>query len=285
MTVTTSKMNKSLYSLNNDPQLNNSPFALGCLKDQPDFRDYQISNVLSTPYRGKDIIDYTNEMSCIKNQGNKGSCVGFAVSSVLEWQQQQEYLKDKQESSLYERNEPHYDLSEQWIYHNAKQIDPWGEDTEGTSIRCAMKVVNNKGVPEEQGWPYSDNSKGSPKFWAYSTANWNKNKKYYRINSLNELRKTLREVGPCAIGILVFTEFYYPNNKGIINYPKNPDKYYGGHAICVIGDFPEDKLIKIKNSWGTRWGLNGYGYLPYSYIENFMLDAWVTIDDNINKIY
>lgn len=288
MTTLTGKVGTPLYSLKSKQEeimLQSTPYALGCFKDQFDSRDYQIKNILSTPYKGKDTIDYTNEMSPIKNQGDKGACVGFAVAAVLEWQQQKEYLKDKKEGSLYERGESHYDLSEQWVYHNAKEIDPWGENTEGTNIRSAMKIVNNKGVPKEKGWPYSTNSKGSPEFWAYSTANWNKNKEYYRINGLNELRKTLREVGPCAIGILVFREFYYPNSRGVVSYPDNPDKYYGGHAVAAIGDYPSDKLIKIKNSWGKSWGDNGYGFLPYNYIENFMMDAWVTVDAEIQKIY
>lgn len=288
MTTFTGKIRESLYLIDDTNKLktNELPFTLGCLKDQPDSRDYQTSNILSTKFKGKNNIDYTNEMSPVKSQKSKASCVGFAIAAVVEWQQQQQYLKNKQGNYFYVRNKPHYNLSEQWIYHNAKKIDPWGEDTEGTSIRCGMKIINKIGVPEEGGWPYSDSSMGEPKFWAYSTANWNKNKKYYRINSLNELRKTLRNIGPCVIGILVFNEFYYPNNQGVIRYPNNPDQYYGAHAVCVVGDYPKDKLIKIKNSWGITWGKGGYGYLHYNYVENFTLDAWITIDDvDIKQIY
>ena len=284
MTTNVQKVGDALYSLRDKledvKELNTIPFKLGCIGDEPDNRDYQISSILSNRYSVKESIDYSSEMSPIKDQGNKPSCVGFAIASVLEWQQLKEYLN---ENNQYIRNIEHYDLSEQWIYHNAKEIDSW--DGGGTSIRHGLKIVHNKGVPKEEGWPYSDQEIGKPKFWAYSTSRWNKNKKYYRINSVDEIKKTLREVGPCVIGLIVFYEFFYPNSDGVISYPEDTNKYYGGHAVPIIGDYPDKELFKIKNSWGTNWGNNGYGYLPYKYIEDFMLDAWVTIDADVKKIY
>jgi len=267
--------------INSPLSIDKKPFKAGCIKDPPDERDYLVSSQLSNKYKDKNIVDYTSEMSPIKDQGSKGSCVGFAVAAVLEWQQQKEYLN---EDSTHKRSEEYYDLSEQWIYHKTKEIDPWGPDTEGTSIRFAMKTIKNKGVPKEEGWPYSDSKLGEPEFWAYSTAKWAQSKRYYRIWSVEEIVQTLREVGPCVLGIDIAYEFYFPDSEGVVSYPVNPDQIYGGHAVCAIGFDEERELIKIKNSWGTGWGNEGFGYLPYSYLRDLMMDAWVTIDENIKSL-
>jgi len=62
--------------------------------------------------------------------------------------------------------------------------------------------------------------------------------------------------------------------------PGKNEKALGGHAICPVGYDEEKRLIKFKNSWSTKWGQNGYGYLHYAYIERYMMDAWSSVDVN-----
>lgn len=42
-----------------------------------------------------------------------------------------------------------------------------------------------------------------------------------------------------------------------------------GHAILLVGYDDQKKLFLFKNSWGEKWGQEGYGTIGYDYIENF----------------
>jgi len=270
---------------NTEPtELVQAPFPLGYIPDPEDPRDYKLSSVLSSEVRRKNYVDYSPEMSEVKDQGEKGACVGFAVAAMVEWQQQQEYLKEIEQGNTYTRDKKHYDLSEQWIYHRAREIDGFSDDSGGTTLRAALKIVNKYGVPPEEGWNYNDHIIGRPKFWSYSTAKWARSKSYYRIDSIEEMKDTLVNIGPFVTGVLVFYEFFYPDNNGYIDYPSNTNNYYGGHAICITGYDDDRQCFKFKNSWGKNWGKDGYGWLPYSYMRDFSIISWVSIDKNIRSL-
>ena len=229
---------------------------------------------------GDGIIDWAGHMSPVKNQGRLGSCVGFAVAAMKEFQEQREHTIEAQAGKTYERKEDHYDLSEAWVYWNSKKIDPW-PDSEGTSIRCAMKVLYKIGIPCEAGWEYNDTFKGEPESWAHLIAKWGLIDSYWRISSLNELKVALRS-GPVVIGIGCYEEIFNPLH-GVVPYPANPDRLLGGHAICAVGFSDSTKLVKFKNSWSENWGSGGYGFISYEYVNDFMWDAWVAKDLNVTK--
>ena len=225
-------------------------------------------------------VDWTNEMSPVKDQGRLGSCVGFAVTAVKEFQEQKEHEQEVAEGKFDHRNNKYYDLSESWLYWMCKEIDAW-PGVEGTSIRYAMKVLHRIGVPSENAWPYDDVVKGEPKIWAHLIARWSLIDSYWRVTSLEELKDSLVS-GPVAIGVGVYEEFFSPVN-GVIKDPANPQYCYGGHAIAAVGYDDASGLVNFKNSWGSRWGDAGYGYLSYNYIRNYMWDAWTCRDMSVTR--
>jgi len=252
--------------------------------DDNDERDFILRSYVPIRENLPNIVDYTSEMSPVKDQKNLGSCTGFAIAAVKEWQERKEYLREIKEGSYYRRENDQYDLSEQWLYYKAKEIDPWPNE-EGTSLRYVLKILQKQGVPPEEGWVYNDREKGEAKPWAKLIARWNFGGKYYRITSIPELKYALYDKGPVVIGIVCFEEIFNPGPSGIVPYPRNPWMYYGGHAVAVVGYDDRRKLFKFKNSWSPRWGQNGYGYLPYKYIQDFMMDAWVMEDISVKFEY
>lgn len=262
----------------------------GYKKDPHDLRDFLYQNTLK--YRSvaelRNIylqlpskVDHTAKMSPVKNQKRLGSCVGFAVTAMKEWQEQKEHLEELEAGKKYKRKEEHYDLSEAWVYWNSKKIDPWPGE-EGTSIRYAMKVLNKIGVPTEKAWPYNDIDFGRPQSWATMVARWSLIKSYWRVTSLSELKTSLTK-SPVPIGIGCYEEIFYVGSNGIIPYPANASMCYGGHAVCAVGYDDNKGLVKFKNSWSPYWGEKGYGYVDYNYIRDFMWDAWTSEDLSVTR--
>jgi len=272
-------------------QMKNLPYQMAALKkkfsniilnyrkDPVDERDIRLKTIVKDLLEADETlperIDHTSGMSPVKDQGRLGSCVGFAVSAMKEFQEKKEH--DEELSKGKRGRKKIYDYSESWVYWNAKKIDPWPGE-EGTSIRYAMKVLQKIGVPTEKGWPYKDvGDVGEPESWAPLVARWALIDSYSRIDTLTELKLALIN-GPVPIGVPCFEEIFYVGADGFVPYPRNPDQIYGGHAVCAVAYNNKNQLIKFKNSWGKGWGASGYGYLPYQYVNNFLWDAWVSKD-------
>jgi C1A family cysteine protease len=255
----------------------------GLKKDQEDTRDYKFNTLLKQTglVAIAPKVDWTSKMSPVKDQGGLGSCVGFATTAMKEFQERFEHEKELKEGKKYKRKEDNYDLSESWVYWNCKKIDPWPNE-EGTSIRCAMQVLQRIGVPCEKAYPYSDLYEGSPEKWAKLIAKWGLIDSYWRIETVDELRNALVDC-PVVIGIICFREIFYVGSNGIVPYPANPSEQLGGHAICVVGYDDTTQRFTFKNSWTPQWGNKGYGYLSYKYIQDFMMDAWVAMDLKVTK--
>ncbi len=227
-------------------------------------------------------VDHSFSMTPVKDQGNLGSCVGFAVSAMKEWQETREHLLEIEAGKSDHRQGKVYDYSESWIYWNCKKIDPWPNE-EGTSIRFAMKVLQKIGVPCEEAWPYKTENVGDPESWAALVARWAVIDSYWRVRNLQELKIALLN-GPVVIGIPCFDTIFYADETGYIGYPRN-NTMYGGHALCAVGysDKQYGGVVRVKNSWGKRWGDGGYGLLPYRYIDDFLWDAWASKDTSVTK--
>lgn len=210
------------------------------------------------------------------------SCVAFAAAAMKEWQEQKEQLAELIGGKSYVRKENQYDLSEQWIYYNCKKIDPW-PNSQGTSIRCAMKVLNTIGVPCEKAWPYSDVEIGSPERWASLVAKWSLIGSYWRIGGTNGLREALFTNGPTVVGMLCFQGIFDVGRDGAVPNPSPGENPLGGHAICVVGYNDDTRRFTFKNSWGTQWGNEGYGSVSYEYAEQYFIDMWLAKDVSVTK--
>ncbi|RCJ29274.1 cysteine protease [Nostoc minutum NIES-26] len=229
-------------------------------------------------------VDLSFWCSPVRDQGSLNSCTSFAAIALLEYFENRSFGKSTDASPLF-------------LYKAARNKMNVEGDV-GASIRETMKVLALFGVPPEESWPYEENKVDEePPPYCYAYAQNYKTLKYFLLDYagitteslLFQIKAVLAAGFPCIFGLTIYTSVYETTNyrKGYIPYPDaNKDKVVGGHTAVVVG-YDDHKFIRcadrqhycrgaflIRNSWGTEWGMQGYGWLPYDYVLAGLTAAW-----------
>ncbi len=81
---------------------------------------------------------------------------------------------------------------------------------------------------------------------------------------------------PILIGFKCFPSINLAQKDGVVPIPKKDEPHTSNHAVTVIGYSLEKQVFKFINSYGSDWGDNGCGYLPFYYLENgLVLEAFI----------
>jgi len=223
--------------------------------------------------------DNRHYCSPVEDQGALGSCTAQAVVGMLEYMMRR---------GLGE----HTDLSRLFLYRVTRRLLGWTGDT-GAHIRTTIKASAGFGVPPEEHFPYDiSRYEEEPDAFLYSYANNFKAMKYARLDPYNADGKQTLDAVKHALASRFVVAFGFPvyssmTESPYVPFPTSKDRLQGGHAVLAVGyddnvaieDVAGKKrnegCIIFRNSWGEDWGENGYGYLPYSYVEHALaVDFW-----------
>jgi hypothetical protein len=215
----------------------------------------------------------------ILDQGEDGACTGFGLACVVNY-----LLWIRQPPSRARKFEQ---ASPRMLYHLARFYDEWqGEDYEGSSCRGAMKAWHKHGVCSERRWPYRN--KNGEIFFVPPSKEWDVDAAtrplgvYYRVNndSVVDMQAAIHQVGAIYVSADVHDGWELKPVKlatvthdslPVIKPPKSSET--GGHAFAIVG-YNRHGFV-VQNSWGEKWGANGFAVLPYEdWVENGS-DAWV----------
>jgi C1A family cysteine protease len=263
--------------------------GLGWLPDLADLRDYthDADAIQRTLSKAKSIaagkpkpglpasVDLRPWCSPIENQGNLGSCTAHAGVGLVEYFERRAF-------------NTYLDASRRFLYKVTRNLLHWQGDT-GAFLRSTMKSMVLFGVPPEEYWRYDiAHFDDEPPAFCYAFAQNYQTIQYYRLDPpgttksdlLNRVRQLLAAGLPAMFGFTVYSSISTVGSDGNIPYPSAGEKVVGGHAIDVVG-YDDGRTIGkqkgaflIRNSWGTAWGDQGYGWLPYAYLESGLATDW-----------
>ena len=218
-------------------------------------------------------IDLRESFTEIKNQGEQGSCTAHAVTSVFEYILKQ----NKQEIS---------DLSEAFVYYNARLKAGDTNKDEGSRYDYAIESMTELGICSEEIMPYSESDFTTPPSEdAIIDAATRKVKKALNVKlTLNDIKSALEDGYPVAISAKLYDSFGQ-GLKGIISMPmqeelestENEENKHRHHAMVICGYDDDKKLFVVRNSWGKTFGDKGYCYMPYSYFTDEKLVSFACV--------
>lgn len=240
----------------------------GWIPQLPDLRDalLQIQPVTDLPSS----VDLSTapDMPPVYDQGQLGSCTANAIAAAVDFENHGQDGAFLTPSRL-------------WIYYQERVIEHTVNQDSGAQIRDGMKAVAQLGVCPETDWPYDISTfTDAPPQKDYTDALKDTILTYQAPpQQLFALKSVLAAGRPVVFGFTVYESFESPEvaASGILPMPDPKEQVVGGHAVVLVGyDDAQDKF-KVRNSWGTGWGQDGYFQMPYLYVTSPSLasDFWV----------
>ena len=241
----------------------------GWVPDLPDHRDFLFAAPVETVAALPTSIDLRPKCPReVYDQGQLGSCTANAIAGALEFEQLRQGLKSFTPSRLF-------------IYYNERAMEGTVNSDGGARIRDGIKSVGSIGACPETDWPYdiSKFAEKPPVVPAFEDAPLGKAIQYLRVPQiLHQMKGCLASGYPFVFGFTVYDSFEGDQvaQTGVVPMPSPVEKVLGGHAVVAVGYDDASQRFVVRNSWGPKWGMQGYCTMPYAYLTdgNLADDFW-----------
>lgn len=188
-------------------------------------------------------------MTSVKWQGVCGSC--WAFSSMAQY-----------EGCYMISNKRSLDLSEQYLLDCAVIGSRDAGSCDGGWPGDVFDYLKKNGAVEDKVLPYKGKQQKCRKrpVTNYKVITWGYVGKKASTPTVKEVKEALCKYGPLTCGVYA-TPAFQCYKSGIFDEGARGEG--ANHAIVIVGWDDDRKAFLIKNSWGTDWGENGYGWVEY----------------------
>lgn len=210
----------------------------------------KIGYPISFDWNNKNGFDW---MSPVRNQGSCGSCWAFAAIGAVEGQ-----INIVRKQANYD-----VDLSEQ---HLVSDCCLKCGSCAGGWPDYALAYVRDTGVPDEKCFPYT--GKNGACMPCDDWDSYRITEYMYVANNADAFKAAITR-GPIVV-VLKVPEDWFWYESGVYEPTDVKGKFgWANHAVVLTGWDNTKDAWRVKNSWGSRWGEHGYGWVKYGTLEKY----------------
>jgi len=222
-------------------------------------------------------VDLTSRFPTPGNQGRLGSCTGWAIGYAARSYYNAAMTGKKPVSSR--------DIASPGFLYNFTAVYPPEVDAGcgGAYFKAALDFAKIQGTPPLSEWPYNDTScrpnQATP--YQYELASQLRIPDYrrYQSQALKDAwayKADLQAGHPIVIGMALDENVWMTfSGSNVMNGPKLDVKGLSLHAMAIVGYDDSRNAFRLQNSWGTRWGDNGFAWVDYDYFTHYISEAYV----------
>ncbi len=257
---------------NDNNNITTTEYGMGCILDSDEkfatFPKAKIEKFGANPSS----VDLSDKFPTPGSQGAQGSCTAWATAYALK-----SYLEKVDFG--WDQNQKEHQFSPAYVYN---QIN--GGRDEGSGISTALDLIVKQGVCSLATMPYNyrdyttqPNSTQKAEAAKFKSASWGT----VSSGNVDEFKTQLAAGNAIVVGIPVYDDFSKISSSNPI-YDNTSGSSRGAHAICLVGYDDNQQAFKLINSWGTNWGINGYGYISYKLMQDLKIKGYVMQDNKHN---
>lgn len=218
------------------------------------------------PPRRVDLRDFVGRSF---DQGTDPLCTAMVVAGLAEYVHRRVHGGSREASVLFN--------------YRTSRVVAGAPNRKGSFLGDALEAWSRFGLPTEESWPQTPgNMDVDPPAPVYDEAlSWQQHR-FVRIDSdgvtlqgyLDRLRATLAAELPVSLDFPLHLDLAQSFDSGTITQPREDSKIIGRHVVLLCGYDDERRTpdggtgaFLLQNCWGTAWGEDGFGWLPYDFVR------------------
>lgn len=198
-------------------------------------------------------VDLRPQFGPARDQGKRPTCLAFATSDA------HAALRGAWQA-----------LSAEFAFYHAQRRGG-RTPAEGATLPAMLQAIREDGQPAETGWPYLADTPADAATWippASATPVFRRAGQG-TTGDVSAIITELNKSKPVITLMRLSASFFRVPADGVIDEaPGEKPDLHMRHAVIALGHgiHGADRVVLVRNSWGSRWGQQGYAWITEKFL-------------------